>query len=61
MKLNKTKESIHIPRQVILTTRTDEILTTEKLIDNNLGAPSSSSTSINDEDDTNSISGEKTL
>ncbi|CAF5160782.1 unnamed protein product, partial [Rotaria sp. Silwood1] len=42
-------------------TRTDEILTTEKLIDNNLGAPSSSSTSINDEDDTNSISGEKTL
>ncbi|CAF5196402.1 unnamed protein product, partial [Rotaria sp. Silwood1] len=60
MKLNKTKESIHIPRQVILTktnsfkipeappTRTDEILTTEKLIDNNLGAPSSSSTSIND-------------
>ncbi|CAF4862304.1 unnamed protein product, partial [Rotaria sp. Silwood2] len=34
---------------------------TEKLIDNCLGAPSSSSTSINDEDDTNSISGEKTL
>ncbi|CAM2730624.1 unnamed protein product, partial [Rotaria socialis] len=33
---------------------------TEKLTDNTSGVPSSSSTSVNDEDDTNSISGEKT-
>jgi hypothetical protein len=41
--------------------KTDEILSTEKLTDTGSGAPSSSSTSVNDEDDTNSISGEKTL
>jgi len=41
--------------------KTDECLTTEKLTDTGSGAPSSSSTSVNDEDDTNSISGEKTL
>ena len=42
-------------------TKSDEILNAEKLIDTGSGAPSSSSTSVNDEDDTNSISGEKTL
>jgi hypothetical protein len=41
--------------------KTDEILNAEKLNDTGSGALSSSSTSVNDEDDTNSISGEKTL
>ena len=40
--------------------KTDET-STEKLTDTGNGAPLSSSTSVNDEDETNSISGEKTL
>ncbi|UJR26233.1 hypothetical protein I4U23_007576 [Adineta vaga] len=41
--------------------KSDETLITDKLTDTGSGAPSSSSTSVNDEDETNSISGEKTL
>ncbi|CAF1671363.1 unnamed protein product, partial [Adineta ricciae] len=41
--------------------KSEESLPIEKLTDTGGGAPSSSSTSVNDEDEVNSISGEKTL
>jgi hypothetical protein len=42
--------------------KTDETLShADKLLDSGNGAPSSSSISVNDDDETNSISGEKTL